>query len=104
MARAACRKDDNHELIATTLRSLGWRVIESWQFAQYHAGFPDLIAVHGKTVLFVEVKTAHGRLTPAERIFALEYADCWALLCTEDDALLLTEQVLQCRAAGGDRP
>jgi len=58
MPRRACKKDGNHDEIRDTLKALGWDVIESYQFAQYVPGFPDLIAFKRDRVVFVEIKTA----------------------------------------------
>ena len=66
MPSYARRKDANHTEIRDALIALGWDVIDSYQFAQFNAGFPDLIAIKWQFVVFVEVKTATGKLTEDE--------------------------------------
>jgi len=67
MPRRACRKDGNHDLIRDTLGKLGWQVDETYQFAQYAPGWPDLVAYKWGRVAFIEVKGADGTLTADER-------------------------------------
>ena len=67
--RRDCRKDDNHDVIAEAFRVRGWRWIDTYQHAQMTPGFPDGLAVRGRRTVWVEVKTARGQLTPAERKF-----------------------------------
>jgi len=67
MPSYARRKDGTHDLIRDTLAALGWDMIDAYQFAQFDAGFPDLIALKGGKTVFVEVKTKSGKLTDDER-------------------------------------
>lgn len=57
-------------------RVLGWRVSHfrpartatGWRTAvQGDAGFPDLVMAKGGVVIFAELKTANGRVSPAQR-------------------------------------
>jgi hypothetical protein len=55
-----------------------------------HAGFADLIVISGGRVLFLEVKSAKGRLRKSQEVFrdtvcAQEFG--WALVRSVDDAL-----------------
>ena len=55
-----------------------------------HPGFADLVVLSGGRVLFLEVKTASGRLRPAQEMFrdaVLKQGFCWALVRSVDDAL-----------------
>jgi hypothetical protein len=55
-----------------------------------HPGFADLVVLSGGRVLFLEVKTATGRLRPAQEMFrdtVLKQGFCWALVRSVDDAI-----------------
>jgi len=73
MPKYACRKDANHDAIAATYRKLGWDVIETFQVGQIIPGFPDLICSRHGLTLFVEVKSARGKLTDDEQDFYAEH-------------------------------
>jgi len=69
----------------TLARTLGWRAYHPYDSRRSVKGFPDLVLVnprHG-AVLFRELKTARGRLTPEQRDwltalkFAGQDADVW---------------------------
>ena len=69
MPRLACKKDANHDELVQAHRQLGWWIEDTWQVAQYIAGFPDAMGMHPKTgrVVFLEFKVSHARLTKAEQ-------------------------------------
>jgi len=70
--RRACRKDLNHDEIANAFRELGWLVLDTWEFAQYLPGFPDLIIClrcKPEVVGLIEIKSLNGGLTRAEAEF-----------------------------------
>lgn len=69
MVRRACKKDSNHDEVADAFRRLGWLWVDCYQFGQFVPGFPDGLAARDGRVLWVEVKTAKGRLTPDEVMF-----------------------------------
>lgn len=55
-----------------------------------HRGFSDLIVLSGGRVLFLEVKSQTGRLSPAQEAFRDAVRDqgfAWALVRSVDDAL-----------------
>ena len=55
-----------------------------------HRGFADLIVLSGGRVLFLEVKSQTGRLSPAQESFRDAVRDqgfAWALVRSVDDAL-----------------
>jgi len=88
MPRRACAKDTNQDDIADAYRKLGWDVIDAHEFAQYCPGFPDLVcSKHGQT-LFVEVKTAKGKLTDDERRFHVEHPDMRIVIDRSVDDIL----------------
>ena len=55
-----------------------------------HPGFADLVVLSGGRVLFLEVKSATGRLRAAQEAFrdsALQQGFCWALVRSVDDVI-----------------
>ena len=69
-----------------------------------YPGFADLIVLAGGQVLFLEVKTPTGRLSPAQAAFrdaVLEQGFGWALVRSIDDAhVALFEHGIRTRLAG----
>ena len=48
-------------------RLFGWRVFHQFDSRRSEPGWPDLAMVRRDRMLFAELKTATGRLTPAQR-------------------------------------
>lgn len=59
MTRAR-RTDANHALIRTTLRQLGWIVMDTSRLGE---GFADLVAYRAGVTHLIEVKSKRGTLT-----------------------------------------
>ena len=94
MVRRACRKDVNHDMIASTFRAHGIDWIDTWQHAQYTPGFPDGIAVRGKVVRFIEVKAdIRAMLTPDEAWFQALYTDLYRVVATIEEACAVAEEM-----------
>ena len=85
--RYACRKDNNHALIADAFRALGWFWIDTYQHAQYTPGFFDGLAVKGGVVLGVEIKDGERPLTPEERAFHAHWEAPLVIVRNIDDVL-----------------
>jgi hypothetical protein len=63
----------NHQLPAMNKRG-------KWMTAtQGHIGFPDLVLARDGVVLFRELKSATGRLTPDQKIWGKHLADAWGV-------------------------
>ena len=94
MVRRACRKDVNHDMIASTFRAHGIDWIDTWQHAQYTPGFPDGIACYGPVVRFIEVK-ADGKaaLTGDEARVRALYADLYRVVATIQEACTVAEEM-----------
>jgi hypothetical protein len=52
--------------LTDALTLFGWRVFHPWTTVHSAAGYPDLTAVRGPRLLFVELKSATGTVTPAQ--------------------------------------
>lgn len=48
----------------------GWRTYHTWNSQHSAAGFPDLVLVRHRLVIFAELKSARGRLTRVQREWA----------------------------------
>ena len=53
-------------IVISQAKARGWRVYHTFDSRRSTAGYPDLTLVRPPRVLFVELKTAAGRLTPAQ--------------------------------------
>ncbi len=55
----------------------GWKVYRTWTSVHSAAGFPDLVLARRRRVLFAELKSDSGKLTPAQAgwLEALRAAD-----------------------------
>ena len=53
--------------ILALARWLHWERYHTWRSDHSAAGFPDLVLVRPPRILFVEVKSAIGKVTPAQR-------------------------------------
>lgn len=70
MSKYARKVDDNQADIVAALRAVGQQVV------LMHAvggGFPDIIACRNGRAHFIEIKSAKGRLTPAQKVFFAEW-------------------------------
>lgn len=63
--------------VLTWLKRAGFKTYNTRDSRRSTAGFPDIIAVRGDRILAIELKSATGRVTPAqyEWLLALKLAD-----------------------------
>lgn len=88
--RLASRKDANQGVIVSTLRQLGFYVLDCSGVGRVIPGFPDLILARRGALHLVEVKTGTGELRAEQTIFhkALEpFGIRIPVLRTVDDAV-----------------
>lgn len=53
--------------IVDAARTLGWRVYRTWTSLHSPKGFPDLCMVRRGRILFAELKTDTGKVTPDQQ-------------------------------------
>jgi VRR-NUC domain-containing protein len=58
--------------IVRAAREFGWRVYFTWSSMHSPAGFPDLCMVRGDRLLFAELKTDKGKVTPDQQAWVDE--------------------------------
>lgn len=54
------------ELVRRTALVLGWRFFHPWTSIKSAPGYPDCTLVRGERLIFAELKTERGKLTPAQ--------------------------------------
>lgn len=54
----------------------GWRVFHPYDSRRSAAGFPDLVLVRGGRLLFIELKSATGRVSPSQRRWLADLSAC----------------------------
>ena len=66
--------DDNHNDIVAAFRAVGCRVVELARSQTKTPGIPDLlVGTRGGQIVFVEVKTMTGKLSPPQKAFFDEW-------------------------------
>ena len=55
------------QCIVDLAQLLGWRSYRTWRSLHSPAGFPDLVMVRKGQLIFAELKSDKGRLTPAQQ-------------------------------------
>jgi len=74
-------------------------VIESYQFAQYEPGFPDLICEKRGRIAFVEVKAEGGELTKDERQWFMVHEGMRPLILrTAGECVIMDEKAMRGQA------
>ena len=54
----------------------GWLVYHTYDSRRSQPGFPDLVLVRNKTVVFAELKSEKGRPTKAQKMWLYALEDC----------------------------
>jgi hypothetical protein len=64
--RETIPEDAWQAMVVTAARRLGWRVYHTHDSRRSEPGFPDLVLVRPPDLLFIELKTVKGRVTPEQ--------------------------------------
>ena len=80
---AAMSEKDLQRHVVALARVLGYLVFHPWDSRRSEWGFPDLTLARRGVVLFAELKSATGRLTPAQEAWAAELPN-WHLWRPDD--------------------
>ena len=67
--------------VVNAARKLGWLAYHTYDSRRSAPGFPDLVLVHPRTynaVIFAELKTEKGRVSPEQQIWLDSLADAGA--------------------------
>ena len=81
----------------------GWLAFHAYDSRRSQPGFPDLVLVRGSEALFVELKSAHGRLSVDQRewieaLAGVEHVE--AMVVRPDGADDLVERLTRKRVLG----
>ena len=88
MRRIPRRRDGNEQAIVDTFKALGWSVMRVSA-----KGCCDLVCAKGNRAVFAEVKTATGKLTPAQVAFHRTWnGPPIAIVRRPEDVLALNEE------------
>ena len=81
------REDELQALVLELARMLGWRTYHTFDSRRSTVGFPDLVLVRGKRLLFAELKSEKGKTRPEQRewLCALTRAGAEALVWSPAD-------------------
>jgi hypothetical protein len=88
--RYQCRKDANHDELSDAARRLGWYVVDTYQFAQYHAGWPDAVWAKPGRVVLVEYKVGNETLNDKEERFRQLWPAEYEIVRDLDDVVRVT--------------
>ena len=70
------RERDFQAAVVELARLAGWRCYHTFDSRRSEPGFPDLCLVRGGQIVFAELKTAHGRLSAAQREWLAALGAC----------------------------
>ncbi len=61
------REKEFQQMIVDLARYTGWRYFHAWNSMHSAAGWPDLALAKDGRLLFIEVKSARGKVSPAQQ-------------------------------------
>lgn len=67
MMQAAITESELQGFVTTLARLHGWLAYHTHDSRRSEAGFPDLTMVRGNRIIFAELKSEKGRVTPAQQ-------------------------------------
>ena len=86
--------------VIETAQWLGYMAFHVYDSRRCRAGFPDLVLLRANRIIYAELKTERGRLSPDQRVWldALTEAGCYCYLWRPSDV----DEVI--RILESDRP
>ena len=75
----AATENELQSTVMEIMRWQGWRVYHTYDSRRSEAGYPDLTAVKGSRLMFVEFKTEKGRITVDQK----DWLDQLVKACSE---------------------
>ena len=79
-AHSIVTERDWQRTITEMAQAFGWRVYHPWTSIHSEAGFPDLVMVKPEVVLFAELKSDRGKLTPSQVSWLAELQRCYSVV------------------------
>ena len=80
---ASISEKELQQNVVQMARALGWLVFHPYSSQRSEWGWPDLAMARRGTVLFAELKSATGKLTPAQQAWSQELPN-WHIWRPED--------------------
>ena len=84
------KKDANHNYLSEQAAKLGWFVIDTSRFAQYHGGWPDAVWAKPGRVVLVEYKVGNETLNDKEERFRQLWPAEYEIVRDLDDVVRVT--------------
>lgn len=89
---AATSEKDLQSIVIEQMKWKGWLCYHTFDSRRSQAGFPDLVAVKGTKIMFVEFKSEKGKVKPEQAIWLNRltdaYGEVWLVRPSTQDAFL----------------
>ena len=72
------KEKDFQAQVIRIAKALGWLIYHTYDSRRSEPGFPDLVMVRGDRILYRELKTEKGRLTPHQKIWGEKLSEAGA--------------------------
>lgn len=70
------REKDFLEQIRELAKIFGWEYYHTWQSIHSPRGFPDIVLVRPPRIIFAELKSSSGKLSPAQKRWLDQLMQC----------------------------